>query len=107
MSTSTNTIRHRLIPITTSALPRPSLQGLVMVAVIAVTLYLVIVPLLFLLWSSFRSAPVGVSSPLTLENYLKVYRDARTYTLLGNTIVFATGSATIAIFLGVIFAWLL
>jgi iron(III) transport system permease protein len=66
-----------------------------------------VVPLLFLLWSSFRSAPIGFASELTLKNYANAYGDPRTYSVFGTTVVFAVSAALIALSFGVIFAWLL
>ena len=72
----------------------------------SVTIYLVVIPLIFLLWTSFRSAPIGMPAELTLSNYARAYANPATYELLQNTLVFAFGSAAIAIVLGIMFAWL-
>lgn len=82
-------------------------QSLLLAGIIAVVIYLVMVPLLFLLWSSFRSAPIGFPYELTLKNYANAYGDPRTFTVFGTTLVFAVSAAAIALFFGVIFAWLL
>ena len=81
-------------------------RTLVIVPVLAITIYLVVIPLIFLLWTSFRSAPVGMPAELTLSNYARAYANPGTYELLQNTLVFAVGSAATAIFLGILFAWL-
>jgi iron(III) transport system permease protein len=81
-------------------------KTLVIVPVLAVTIYLVVIPLLFLLWTSFRSAPIGMPAQLTLSNYARAYANPGTYELLQNTLAFAVGSAATAIFLGIVFAWL-
>jgi iron(III) transport system permease protein len=88
-------------------LPRWDFQTVLLASVVVLTVYLVIVPLLFLLWSSFRSAPIGFPSDLTLQNYVSAYGDPGTYKLFGTTVVFAVSSAALALFLGVLFAWLL
>ena len=88
-------------------LPRWNVQTILLAGVVALAVYLVIVPLLFLLWSSFRSAPIGYPSDLTLKNYVSAYGDPQTYTLFGTTLVFAVSAAALALFLGVTFAWLL
>ena len=74
--------------------------------VLAVTVYLVVIPLVFLLWTSFRTGQIGMPAELTFSNYARAYANPGTYELLRNTLVFASGSAAIALFLGVIFAWL-
>src|SRR5262245_61240039 len=68
---------------------RSNPQALIMSAVIILVLYLVVVPLFFLLWSSFRSGPIGFPSELTLTNYVSAYGDARTYSLFATTLVFS------------------
>jgi iron(III) transport system permease protein len=90
-----------------SLLARWNGQSFLLAGVVALVLYLVVVPLLFLLWSSFRSAPIGFPSELTLKNYANAYGDPRTYSVFGTTVVFAVSAALIALFFGVIFAWLL
>jgi iron(III) transport system permease protein len=82
-------------------------QALLLAGIIAVVVYLVVVPLLFLLWSSFRSAPIGFPYELTLKNYANAYGDPRTYAVFGTTVIFAVSAAAIALSFGVIFAWLL
>jgi iron(III) transport system permease protein len=82
-------------------------QTFLLGAVVALAIYLIIVPLLFLVWSSFRSAPIGFPSEFTLKNYISAYGDPRTYVLFGNTFVFAVSAAAVSLFLGVVFAWLL
>ena len=82
-------------------------QAFIVLPVIASIVYLVIVPLVFLLWSSFRSTPIGVPGPLTLENYVRAYTAPQTYGLLANTLVFSVGSVAVSILIGVSFAWLL
>jgi iron(III) transport system permease protein len=82
-------------------------QTLLLACVVALAIYLIIVPLVFLIWSSFRSAPIGFPYELTLKNYISAYGDPRTYVLFGNTIVFAVSAAAVSLFLGVVFAWLL
>ena len=97
--------RHGLVSISSPA--RWNGQNLLLAGVIILAIYLIVVPLLFLLWSSFRSAPIGFPSELTLENYASAYGDSRTYALFGTTLVFAVSSSALSLFFGVIFAWLL
>jgi iron(III) transport system permease protein len=74
--------------------------------VLAVTIYLVVIPLVFLLWTSFRTGQIGMPAELTFSNYARAYANPGTYELMQNTLIFASGSAGIALFLGIIFAWL-
>ena len=82
-------------------------QRFIFASVITITVYLAVIPLIFLVWSSFKAGPISFSGPLTLRNYLEVYGDPATYILVKNTITFAVGAAAIALSLGVLFAWLL
>ena len=74
--------------------------------VLALTVYLVVIPLVFLLWTSFRTGQIGMPAELTFANYTRAYANPGTYELMHNTLLFASGSAAIALFLGIIFAWL-
>jgi iron(III) transport system permease protein len=81
-------------------------KSLVVGPVLLVTVYLVVIPLVFLVWMSFRSGQIGMPSELTLANYARAYANPGTYDLIFNTLAFALGSAAIALFLGIVFAWL-
>jgi iron(III) transport system permease protein len=74
--------------------------------VLAITVYLIVIPLVFLLWTSFRTGQIGVPAELTFANYARAYANPGTYELMQNTLIFAFGSAAIALCLGIIFAWL-
>jgi iron(III) transport system permease protein len=84
----------------------PDTKALVVGPVLLVTIYLVVIPLVFLVWMSFRSGQIGMPSELTLANYARAYANPATYDLIYNTVVFALGSAAIAVVLGTVFAWL-
>ena len=81
-------------------------MALVITPVVLLTLYLIVVPLVFLIWTSFRTGHIGVPVELTFANYTRAYANPATYELVANTVVFALGSAAIALLLGIIFAWL-
>ncbi len=94
--------------LTTRVEARISFSKIFLFAVVAVTLYLVLIPLIFLLWNSFHGAPSPMDAgPLTLNNYIKAYINPSTYTMLLNTLWFALGSVVIGVGLGVAFAWLI
>jgi iron(III) transport system permease protein len=85
-----------------------NLQTVFFAGVVGLTLYLVLVPLLFLIWSSFHMAASPFqAAPLGLNNYRVAYLDPATYSMLLNTFWFALGSVLIGLILGVGFAWLL
>jgi iron(III) transport system permease protein len=79
----------------------------VVAPVLAVTVYLVVIPLIFLVWTSFRSGQIGVPAELTFSNYARAYANPGTYELINNTVLFGFGAAGIALSLGIVFAWLL
>ena len=68
--------------------------------------YLVLVPLIILVWSSLRTVPPGETGVLTLANYVRAYRDTDTREIFLNTILFAGGSSLFAVTCGFILAWL-
>lgn len=87
---------------------RPGLRPITLtyVALLVVLLTLVVVPLAFLvggsLWSTDPFTPGGY---FTLENYVSTYLDPRTYELLGNTLLVATGTTLWANVVGIGMAW--
>jgi len=81
-------------------------MALVVGPVLLVTIYLIVIPLVFLIWTSFRTGHIGVPVELTVSNYARAYANPATYELISNTLVFALGSGAIALLLGIIFAWL-
>ena len=90
-------------------LPRFSMTNVVLFGTVAIIAYLVLAPIIFLLWSSFRSALPTPANPgiFTLRNYSFVYSNPATYTLFLNTAIFVTVCTSIALLLAVGFAWLI
>jgi iron(III) transport system permease protein len=78
--------------------------------VIGILIYLVVVPLAFLLISTIKSDPERLpleSGPIGFTNFIRVYLDPSTYELIGNTFVFALGSVIIGIPIAAFLAFLL
>jgi len=74
---------------------------------VAVTVYLGIVPLGFLLWQSFFTPQTAAkAAQFTLGNYQRAYGSAETWVLFWNSIQFATGTAILAFVLGTLLAWM-
>jgi iron(III) transport system permease protein len=74
---------------------------------VAVTVYLGIVPLGFLLWQSFFTPQTAAKAAVfTLGNYQQAYGSADTWVLFWNSVKFATGTAILAFFIGTALAWM-
>jgi iron(III) transport system permease protein len=79
--------------------------GYVGLALAVALLIAVIVPLSIDVVTSLRTAPVGSPGSLTLANYRSVLGDPTAAHLLLNTLIYAVGSASIAMILASVFAW--
>ncbi|HWP57020.1 MAG TPA: iron ABC transporter permease [Candidatus Acidoferrales bacterium] len=90
-------------------LPHVNLTSFILVGTVAAIAYLVVAPIIFLIWSSFRSALPTPADPgvFTLENYVFVYTSPATYTLFFNTVIFVAVCTSIALVFAVTFAWLI
>ena len=74
---------------------------------VAVTVYLGIVPLGFLLWQSFFTPHTAAkAAEFTLGNYREAYGSADTWVLFWNSVKFASGTAVLAFLLGTLLAWM-
>jgi iron(III) transport system permease protein len=69
--------------------------------------WLALVPLVFLLWQSFLT-PQTASKPaqFTLDNFRTAYFSAETFRLFSNSVIYAAGTSTFALFLGTGLAWM-
>lgn len=86
-------------------LPSPTL--LFFLFVVAVLLWLILIPLGQMVLSSFRSGHPVAPGPFTFDNYLVAYTSPLTYRMIGNTLVFASAGTAITVVIAVAFAWLL
>jgi iron(III) transport system permease protein len=86
-----------------------NIANLIFAGTIGIITYLVLGPLVFLLWSSFRSALPTPADPgyFTVENYLFAYTNPTTYYLFLNTAVFVLISTAISVFVAFTLAWLI
>ncbi|HEU4353723.1 MAG TPA: iron ABC transporter permease [Burkholderiales bacterium] len=92
-----------------AAVPRLAFdpKWLVIGACVAITVYLGIVPLGFLLWQSFFTPHTAAkAAEFTLGNYREAYASAETWALFWNSLKFASGTAVLAFFLGTLLAWM-
>ena len=87
-----------------------SVRSLVFASTLLIVSYLVIVPLLMLLYASVRSTEDKLpfeSTATTLANYALVFSSPATLSILINTALFTVGSLLVGLPLAIIFAWLL
>jgi iron(III) transport system permease protein len=72
--------------------------------------YLVMAPLVMALASSFKKTdgflPFESGAPWSLDNYRDVFTSQATYSVMGNTLLFAVGSVLLALVISVWLAWL-
>ena len=82
-------------------------KWLIIGACVALTLYLAVVPLGFLLWQSFFTPQSAAkAAELTLGNYREAYGSADTWVLFWNSLQFALGAALVAFVIGTALAWM-
>jgi len=82
-------------------------KWLIIAFCIALTLYLGVVPLAFLLWQSFFTPQTAAkAAEFTFGNYAEAYGSADTWILFGNSLRFATGAAAVSFVLGTLLAWM-
>ncbi len=80
---------------------------LVLGAVVALFLYLTVVPLVMLLWGSLRSdAPGAPGAAFTFQNYARAYGHSFFYQLVGTTAAYSLGTTALALVVGFGLAWI-
>lgn len=76
-------------------------------AAAAILVFLVIVPIVLLIYASFvESLGVG-PDVLTLDNYIRALTSPYTYSTLVSSVVFAVGASALSLILGTLVAWIL
>lgn len=74
---------------------------------VAVVAFFAAIPLGFLIWQSFYTPEVaGNPAKFTLGNYVVAYSSPETLRLLGNSLLFAFGTAMFAFAIGAVMAWM-
>jgi len=87
--------------------PRFELKWLIIGGCVALTLYLGVVPLGFLLWQSFFTPQSAAkAAEFTFGNYREAYASEETWLLFWSSIKFATGASLLAFALGTLLAWM-
>jgi iron(III) transport system permease protein len=74
---------------------------------VALVAWLVLVPLVFLVWQSFLTPQTAtVAARFTLDNFRTAYLSAETLRLFLNSVAFAIGAAVVSLSLGTVLAWM-
>jgi iron(III) transport system permease protein len=73
---------------------------------VTVALFLIVLPLTMLVIVSLRSGTPWSPGPFSLRNYIAAYSDARTYTMLVNSILLAVVATFFSMIIAVFFAFL-
>jgi iron(III) transport system permease protein len=73
--------------------------------VTALLLWLVVVPVGFVIYGSLNTGLPGLPGVFSLRDYSEILSSAFTYQLLGRTLEFAVGSAVLSFVLGTLLAW--
>jgi iron(III) transport system permease protein len=81
------------------------LPGFAFVVLTGLVAYLVVVPIVLLIWGGFKPDGLVTSSGFTLSNYIDLYSMKRTYALMLNTVIFAAGSTLVSTFFATLLAW--
>src|SRR5213075_865705 len=85
-------------PAYVAAAPRFDAKWLIIALCVALTLYLGVVPLAFLIWQSFFTPQSAAkAAEFTLGNYAEAYGSSDTWILFGNSLKFATGAAAMSL----------
>ena len=71
-----------------------------------ILVYLAVLPLLMLFIGSFQAEVAPREFVYTLKNYKAAYASEYTYSTFVNSLIFASGSATLSFLLGMMLAWL-
>ena len=83
-----------------------SSQAILVGGVTLVTAYLTLLPLMVTFYGSFRTAPPGLPSSLTLANYVRAFTSESLLGAIGNSVFFAACAATLSLVMGSILAWI-
>ena len=82
-------------------------EKFIFVFVIGLVAFLILLPLLFLIYGSLTTRSYGeLVSHLTFKNYIKAYSSARYFNALLNTLIISTFTTLTAAILGISIAWI-
>src|SRR5215831_3477903 len=87
-------------------LPRLTTRGVVYVALVLLIANLVLAPLVMVVLSALNVGPTANGAGLSLQPFIAAWTSPSTWTVMGNTAVFALGSTTLSLCIGVFFAFM-
>lgn len=82
-----------------------SVRRVVIGATTAIVVFLVVVPLLFLIYGSVNTGLPGEPGKYSIQRFAEVLTEWRTYRLFGNSVVYAAGSTIVAFVIGGLLCW--
>lgn len=96
------------VPGASSAKGQPiEAKWFIIAGAVLVVAWLALVPLGFLVWQSFMTTGTPSAPPVfTLKHYAQAYNSPETPRLFANSLIYASGAATMALILGIVLAWL-
>ena len=82
-----------------------SVRRIVLFGTAAIVIFLVVVPLIFLVYGSVNTGLPGEPGSYSLQRFSEVLTEWRTYRLLGTSVVYAAGSTVVAFVIGGALCW--
>ncbi len=76
-----------------------------LIACVAAGLWLVLVPIAGLLYTAFTEDTAFGPGAFTLDNFVEAYSSARILPLIGNSLIYAAGTALVTFLIGGLVAW--
>lgn len=84
---------------------RVPLRGVWLILLVLVVAWLVLAPILLVVWGSFRDGPPGTETAFTVGNYIKAYGTERLTRALTNSVIFAVCASLLSFVVGAYLAW--
>ena len=89
------------------SLPRwLSVRTVVITLTVLLLIYLVVVPLGFLIYGSFSTASPGFAGVLTFHTYAEILTEQATWKMVWTSLIYGVGASVVALIIGGTLAWL-
>src|SRR5712692_10039211 len=85
---------------------RPSTQGVIYIVLFILVANMVLMPLAMVVTTAFNLGPTARPAAFSLDFLRQAWTSPTTWTVLGNTAIFAVGSTLLAMIIGVFFAFM-